>query len=232
MRCASVWCYQSCRSWSPVLGLVKDRESSFPLFFPPVLLPTWPDGPRGRLSVTGTELQMDGSVFFLHPIRFHCFRLCLCPLAVEQWQWARVCSVVRFPPSRLLSLTLSLPSSPTRSLICSSPRATLLSLSLFYTLFFSLALIFLSSLSFSLYYHTLCISDRLLLTFSPCISPFLPCFPLSRLGHEDGYSPSSSTQPLLAVLGKRLETSSAHAGLRSSHKHCFQDQRGRETNRA
>lgn len=139
-RGGKLWgvCCQSCRSWSPVLGLVKDRERVVYSFFfssSPVLLPTWQDGPRGRESVTGTELQADGTVFLLHPICFHCCRLCLCPLAVEQWQWARVCSAVCFPPSRLLSLTLSLSlslsSSPVRSLIRSSPRATLLSLSLF-----------------------------------------------------------------------------------------------------
>lgn len=60
----------------PVLGVVKDRSV--------VLFPTWQDGPRGRLSVMGTELQMDGTVVLLHRIRFLCCRCCLCPLAVEQ----------------------------------------------------------------------------------------------------------------------------------------------------
>lgn len=99
--------YQSCRSWGPVLGRVMDTQSSF-VFFLPVLLSTWQNGPTGKLSVMGTELQMDGTVFHLHHICFHCCRCCLCPLAVEQWQWVSVCSVVCLPPSRLHWLTLSL----------------------------------------------------------------------------------------------------------------------------
>lgn len=101
-------------------------------------------------------------------------------------------------------------------------------------LFFSPVLIFSCLSCFPFFYYTLCISNTLLLTFSSSGSASLSCFPLSCLGYEDGYSPSSSpsTRPPLAVLGRQLETSSARTGLRSSHKHCSQDQRGRETSRA
>lgn len=161
----------------------------------------------------------DGPVFLLHPLCFHCCRLCLCPLAVGES--LQCCSL----PS--LSLTLSLSCSLTHSLL--SPCHPALSLSLSTPVFFqlfSLALIFHSSLS-------LIITPSASLTGSSALS--LPKSPLSSLvfpspagGHEDGYSPassSSSSQP------PRLETSSAHSGLRSFHEHCFQDQRGRETNR-
>ncbi|KAK2909792.1 hypothetical protein Q8A73_007507 [Channa argus] len=102
------------------------------------------DGPRGRLSVTGTELKMDDTVLPLHRIHFHGCRCCLCPLAVEQ------------------------------------ARAQIL--------------------------------------------PF-----------SSSSSSTSSHPPLVLHLqfwGRRLETSSARTGLRSSHKHCYQDQRNRETSRA
>jgi len=62
--------------------LVKDRESKCLLLL--VLFPAWQDGPRGRRSVMGAELQMDGTAVLLHRIRSHCCRCCLCPLAAEQ----------------------------------------------------------------------------------------------------------------------------------------------------
>lgn len=133
------------------------------------------------MSVSGVELQMDGTVVLLHRFRSHCCRCCLCPLAVEQWQWASVCSVIRLPPFLALAHSLSLPPSPICSLVCSSPSATLLllSLSLFF-LFFSYVLIF--SLIFS-FIITLCISHMHTFYF------LYPPSVLSRLGHEEGYPP-------------------------------------------
>ncbi|KAK2845051.1 hypothetical protein Q5P01_011710 [Channa striata] len=56
------------------------------------------------------------------------------------------------------------------------------------------------------------------------------------LGHEGRFSYFPPPPPPLVFhlqfWGRRLETSSAHTGLRSSHKHCSQDQRNRETSRA
>lgn len=105
---------------------------------------------------------------------------CLCPLAAEQWQRSSVCSELRLPPSLP---SHSLTPSPTRSLVFSSPSATLRFL-----------------------LPPFCYFSLLLLSFSSICSPnfFLFCvhfhfhthfisFHVSALSHEDGCSHSSSS---------------------------------------
>lgn len=164
----------------------------------------------------------DGPVFLLHPLCFHCS-----PSLPLSSGCGRESAVLFYSLPLALPHSLSLPFAHSFAPLPVPPCSRSLSLStLVFFLLFSLALIFHSSLS-------LIITPSASLTGSSALS--LPKSPLSSLvfpspagGHEDGYSPassSSSSQP------PRLETSSAHSGLRSFHEHCFQDQRGRETNR-
>lgn len=148
-------------------------------------LSSWQDGPTGRLSVTATGLQMDDTVVLLHPIHFHCCCGCLCPLAVEQWQWASVCSVVRLPPSLSLTLALSLSSLFAHSVaLVPVLPSFLFSYSIFFFQFSSPAFI----LTF--------------LPFTVCCSIF-SLIPLLLFRAWGQLLPSSSLTPLpLAALGK------------------------------
>lgn len=160
------------------------------------------------------------------------------------WLWSsdsgRVSAVLfaSLPLACSRSLSLSVSYSLTHLLFCLCHPALALSLLLaffYFSLLPSSSLVFLSH--FFLSYFTLHLSHAHFLLSLSQFTLSSPLFPFSRLGHKDRYPPSlssssSTTRPPLAELGRQLETSSAHAGLRSSHKHCSQDQRGRETSRA
>lgn len=209
-------CYQSCRSWGPVLGPVKDRQSSFLLFFPFCSQPGRMVPRRGcqwrGLSCRWME-QSSSSIVSASTVAV---------AASVLWLWSSDSGWV----SAVLFASLPLPC--TRSLsLSASYSLTHLLFSLCYS-----ALPFPTSSSLSHYPFIIhCISIMLISYFiSPC--PFF--FLLSRAWGK--LPPSSSLFPLtplpLAALERQLETSSAHTGLRSSHKRCSPDQRGRETSRA
>lgn len=125
---------------------------------------------------------MDGAVFLLHRIRFHCCRCCS-----VLWLWSsdsgRVSAVLfaSLPLACSRSLSLFVSYSLTHLLLSQCHPTLALSFSTpgFFSIFLPCPHLLLP-LSFSLYYYTLCIFN---------ISPFLSRFPVSRLGHEDGYSP-------------------------------------------
>lgn len=226
-----VWC-QSCRSWGPVIGLVKDRENSFFPFCSRVGRMVPEGGCQCRGLSCRWMVRSPSSIVSSSTVP---------GAASVLWLWnsdsGRVSAVLfaSLPLACSRSLSLYVSYSLTHLLLSLCHPALALSVNACGSfLFFSPVLIFLCLSCFPFFYYTLGISNTLLLTFSSSGSASLSCFPVSRLGYEDGYSPSSSpsTRPPLAVLGRRLETSSARTGLRSSHKHCSQDQRGREASRA